>query len=90
MDKIRNISIVMSVRNGGAHLPKAITSILDQTFQNFEFIIVDNFSSDTTPEIIDRFAKIDPRIKVIRREQEGNYTEGRSAGIQIAKFVGLP
>ena len=46
INKIENISIIMSVKNGEKFLGKAIESILNQTFINFEFIIVNNDSND--------------------------------------------
>lgn len=54
--KIDSLSVVMSVKNGEKFLGKAIESILNQSFNNFEFIIVNNDSSDSTPEILSAYA----------------------------------
>jgi glycosyltransferase involved in cell wall biosynthesis len=58
------VSIVTPVYNGEKYLPECIQSVLDQTYQNWEYIIVNNCSSDRTPEIVRNFARQDPRIKV--------------------------
>lgn len=62
MDSPR-VSVVMSVFNGEQYLKPAMESILDQTYDQFEFIIVDNRSTDETINIIQGFD--DPRIKLI-------------------------
>lgn len=62
------ISVVMSVYNGSNFLDKSIRAILDQTFQDFEFIIIDDASTDRTPDIIKQFAEKDPRIKSFRNQ----------------------
>jgi glycosyltransferase involved in cell wall biosynthesis len=59
MDKF---SIVLPVRNGAEYIRNAITSVLSQTYTNFELIILENFSDDGTQEIINEFD--DPRIRV--------------------------
>ena len=61
----------MPVWNGERYLAEAIESILTQTFQDFEFLILDDGSTDSTPEILTRFAKADSRIRVIPLNHEG-------------------
>ena len=56
------VSVVMPVYNPGKYLVDAIDSILSQTFSNFEFIIVDDASTDGSWKIIKSFAKKDSRI----------------------------
>jgi glycosyltransferase involved in cell wall biosynthesis len=58
------VSVLMSVRNGEAYLREAVESILAQTFEDFEFIIIDNHSSDRTREILETYR--DPRIVITR------------------------
>jgi glycosyltransferase involved in cell wall biosynthesis len=65
------ISVIMSVYNAERHLSDAIRSILDQTFTDFEFLIVDDGSRDNSGAIMDTFAANDPRIRVIRQENRG-------------------
>lgn len=65
------ISVAMSVYNGERFLAPAIESILQQTFGDFEFLILDDGSSDATPGIIAEYADRDPRIRPIVRENRG-------------------
>lgn len=60
------VSIVMPVFNGEDFLRQSIESVLKQTYEDWELIIVDDCSSDSTPEIIEEYKKQDPRIKTIR------------------------
>lgn len=68
---VPNISVVLPVYNGEKYLGKAIESILGQTYADFEFIIINDGSKDTTPEIIQRYAEKDSRIVVIHQENAG-------------------
>ena len=65
------ISVVMSVFNGAAFLQESIGSVLNQSFREFEFIIVDDGSTDGSAEIIASFASSDSRIVSIRQENRG-------------------
>lgn len=93
------ISVVMPVFNGEVYLAEAIKSILHQSFQDFEFIIVDDGSTDGTLEILKTFQKSDDRIKVISRPNTGivgalNDGLARARGEYIARMdaddVSLP
>ncbi|MBI4435783.1 glycosyltransferase [Candidatus Uhrbacteria bacterium] len=59
------VSVLMSVHNGERHIREAVLSLLDQTFREFEFLIVDDRSSDTTPQILEDIAAQDARIRVL-------------------------
>ena len=65
------LSVVMSVYNGARFLDQAINSIRDQTYRNFEFLIVDDGSKDATPEILARHATEDSRIRLLSQENRG-------------------
>jgi glycosyltransferase involved in cell wall biosynthesis len=60
-----SVSVIMAVYNAEQYLAEAIKSVLHQTHTDFEFIIVDDGSTDRTPEIIDWYAARDERIRVI-------------------------
>lgn len=64
------VSIILPVYNGGDLLIQSIDSVLKQTYTNFEFIIVNDGSTDNTPNIIDSYAKKDKRIRIIHKENE--------------------
>lgn len=65
------ISVAMSVYNGERFLSEAIESVLAQSWHDFEFLILDDGSSDSSLEIIRRHAVADSRIRVIARENRG-------------------
>lgn len=77
------ISVIMLTYNREKLVGRAIESILGQTFENFEYILVDNGSTDRSGEICDQYAKKDSRVKVIHRER-GNIGSGRNAGLALA------
>ncbi len=78
------ISVIMPVYNGEKYLREAIDSILNQTYTNFEFIILNDGSTDRSLKIIDEYAKKDTRIFVISRENRGLIVS-LNEGIQYAK-----
>jgi glycosyltransferase involved in cell wall biosynthesis len=73
----------MLTYNRESMVGKMISCVLAQTFTDFEFIIVDNGSSDSSGKIADEYAEKDSRIKVIHREK-GNIGSGRNAGLDVA------
>ncbi|AUY25855.1 glycosyltransferase [Mixta calida] len=79
------ISVVMSVYNGELYLDKAIKSILLQTFHDFEFIIINDGSSDNSLDIIKKYSVKDPRIKFITRENRGLISSLNEA-VNLSKF----
>lgn len=77
------ISVIMLTCNRESLVSRAIDSILNQTYKEFEFFIVDNGSTDKSGVIADEYAAKDNRIKVIHREA-GNIGSGRNAGLDAA------
>jgi len=78
------VSVVMSVYNGEIYLQEAVDSILNQTFENFEFLIVDDGSTDRTLNILQSYK--DPRIKVINNKKNIGLTASLNKGLKIAKW----
>lgn len=77
-----DLSVIMPVYNGEAYLCQAIDSILKQTFRNFEFIIIDDASTDGSEKIIHAYE--DSRIKFVRNtDNQGNYPS-RNKGLKMA------
>ena len=72
MIKTPIISVFMPVYNGEKYLKKSIESVLNQTFKEFEFIIVDDSSTDNSYSIIKEYAEIDYRIRIFQKPNGGN------------------
>ena len=66
-----NVSIIVPVYNAEAYLSKCLDSILSSDNQNFEVCIVDDGSSDKSPDICDKYASADKRFHVIHKKNEG-------------------
>lgn len=78
------ISIIVPVYKVEPYLRRCVDSILAQTFQDFELILVDDGSPDNCPAICDEYAQKDNRIHVIHQEN-GGLSAARNAGIDIAQ-----
>lgn len=78
------ISVIVAIYNVENYLSKCIESILNQTYQNLEIILIDDGSSDRSGDICDDYLRRDSRIRVIHRENRGiAYT--RNEGLDVAK-----
>ena len=79
------ISIVMPVYNSKEYLKEAINSILDQTYTDWEFLIINEFGSDDgSKEIIEEYAKVDKRIKLIQNKERLGIAASMNVGIDAA------
>jgi glycosyltransferase involved in cell wall biosynthesis len=83
-DSTPDISVLMPVYNNADYLREAVQSILDQTYSNFEFLIIDDGSKDASPEILADFAKADDRVKVITQENQG-YAQALNNAVDLAR-----
>ncbi len=63
------VSVVTPFHNTDAYLEECIQSVLAQEYRNFEYILVDNQSTDRSGEIAEKYARLDPRVRVVRTEQ---------------------
>ena len=75
------ISVVIPTYNHADFLKVAITSVLKQTYQNFEIIIVDNHSNDHTNEVVDSFN--DDRIHLYKINNYGIIATSRNLGVDL-------
>ncbi|NVM23939.1 MAG: glycosyltransferase, partial [Desulfobacterales bacterium] len=77
------VTVLMSVYNGEKYLREAIDSILNQTFEDYEFLIIDDGSTDGTAAILGSYH--DLRMKVVRNEENMGLTKSLNKGLTIAK-----
>ena len=75
------VSIIVPIYNTAKYLPKCLDSILNQTYQNLEIILVDDGSTDDSGTIAKNYAKKDSRIKVIHQENAGQ-SSARNLGLK--------
>ena len=87
----KKISVLMSVYNDEKNLPKSIQSILNQSYENFEFLILDDCSTDGTFGVLSEYVKKDERIKIFKNDKNIgltkslNYLINNSRGELIAR-----
>lgn len=79
------ITVLMCVYNSAQFLEKAILSILNQTYKEFEFLIVDDGSTDGSIDICKRYAAVDSRIVIIKNERNLGLAASLNKGIEQAK-----
>lgn len=79
------VSVVMPVYNRADLVERAINTILLQTFQDFEFVIVDDGSTDKTPDILKKYAQKDSRIRIVTNPKNCGVACARNRGNDVAK-----
>ena len=79
------VSVLMPAYNAEKYINEAISSILKQTFTDFEFIIINDNSTDETVSIIEKYQKLDNRIILIYNKKNLKMAKALNAGIKIAK-----
>lgn len=82
------VSVIVPVYNTEKYLERCIDSLLRQTYKNIEILIIDDGSTDNSPEICDRYSLLDDRVKVVHKSN-GGVSSARNAGLDIAsgKYV---
>ena len=83
MDKM--ISIVLPVYNGERYLRESIDSVLSQTYQNWELLILDDCSTDSSPEIAKEYLLKDQRIRYVRNDSNLRLPNNLNKGFSLAK-----
>ena len=82
------VSIIIPVYNVEKYIDRCIKSVINQTYEKLEIILIDDGSPDNCPEICDKWSQTDSRIKVIHKKN-GGLSDARNAGLSIAtgKYV---
>lgn len=78
------ITVILPCYNVSKYVGKCIKSILNQTFQNFDIICIDDCSTDNTIDVLTKYAKSDSRIKIISLPQNMGLANGRRLGVNNA------
>lgn len=78
------ISVVMSVYNSEAHVAESIETVLAQTYRDFEFLIIDDGSTDRSPDILQQYASQDSRIRIVTQQNSG-LTQALVRGCELAQ-----
>lgn len=84
------ISVIVPVYNAEKYLDECVESIVNQTYKNLEIILVDDGSPDNSPQMCDKWAEKDRRIKVIHKKN-GGVSSARNAALEIAQgdYIGF-
>jgi len=83
-DHIPAISVITPVYNNAPYMREALDSILDQTFGDFEYILINDGSTDNSLEIIEEYAQKDPRIRIASHGNKG-YIAALNEGLDVAR-----
>ena len=88
MEKVKDsptVSVIIPTYNRAHLLGRAVQSVLNQSYQDFEIIVVDDGSTDDTEEVIKEFQEQDKRIRYIRHEKNKGGSAARDTGIKAAR-----
>lgn len=79
------VSVIMPAYNASQYIEEAITSVLKQTYENLELIVIDDCSTDVTYELSRKFTMIDSRVKVFKNGSNSGVATTRNRGLKIAQ-----
>lgn len=82
---VPEVSIVMPVFDDEVWVETALRSCTAQTLRNIEIVVVDDASNDNTIDVVERYAKLDPRVRLVRHDTNRTAFEARRTGIQWAR-----
>lgn len=85
MNNLPFVSVVMPVYNAEKYVLESVQSVLDQSYENYELIIVDDASTDHSIELVTSICKDNSQVKIIRLENNGGVSHARNTGINSAK-----
>lgn len=82
--KINLVTVIIPVFNGERYITDTLDSILKQTYTNFELLVVNDGSTDNTLQIVERYAQIDSRIKIVNKTN-GGVSSARNAALSLVR-----
>lgn len=80
---MNKISVIVPIYNVEKYLPTCLNSIINQTYKNLEILLINDGSSDNSGEICENYAKMDNRIHVFHKRNEG-VSSARNLGIDLS------
>lgn len=85
------VSVLISVYNGGKFIEDTLRSVMNQSYQNLQIIVVDDCSSDNSREVVDRLAQIDKRIETLYLNENSNVCKAINISYKLAhgKYIAL-
>ena len=83
---MNKISIIVPVYNSEKYIDRLMSSILSQTYKNFELIFVDDYSTDSSLDICSNYSKKDDRIKIITNKKNLGVSKSRNVGIKASNY----
>ncbi len=78
-------TIILTAYNQENCIRRAVSSILNQTFQDFELIVVDDCSTDNTPKVLSEYSKLNKKIRIIRQKMNASSHQARMTGVKNAR-----
>lgn len=79
------VSVITPVYNSEKYIEQTIKSVLDQVYKNWELLLINDCSNDTSYEIIKKISKLDSRIRIINNEINRGVSYSRNKGIEVAR-----
>ncbi|MEM6253483.1 MAG: glycosyltransferase [Cyanobacteria bacterium P01_D01_bin.156] len=79
-----SISVVIPAYNAAKFLPEVIRSVLEQTYQDWELIVINDGSTDETTAVVEKYCQLDARIRLVNQENSG-VSAARNLGVDLAK-----
>ena len=85
-----SVSIIIPIYNMERYLPQCLDSVISQTMDDLEIICVDDGSNDSSPSILSEYSNLDPRIRIITKENSG-YGDSMNIGIDASsgEYIGI-
>ncbi len=80
---VKKLSVILPIYNTNKELQRCLDSIMNQTYTNLEIICIDDGSTDGSEEIVDQFARVDSRFKVVHQKNAGE-SNARNVGLSMA------
>lgn len=79
------VSIIIPMKNGGTYIEETLKSVQNQTWKNFDILVIDDFSNDNGVEIVKSMKSIDQRIRLLQLKSHKGVAKVRNLGLRLAK-----